>query len=89
MLDDADPDKYFAARELLLRVERRDMDAELPPSAESRGRTHWADLLASEDGRIIARSYGSGMSDSQAKRSALRRWVVEEEPTPAPTHRLP
>jgi hypothetical protein len=84
-----DPDAYFAERGFLLRVVERNLDSELPPNAESRGSTHWADLVSARSGKVVGPSYGSGRSAGEAKTSALRRWVVEQEP-PAPLpHRLP
>ena len=89
MPSDVDADAYFAERGLVLRVEERNLDEELPPDAETRGSTHWADLVSSQDGHNVASSYGAGMSDVQARKSALRRWRVEEEPPPPPSRRLP
>lgn len=84
-----DPDAYFADRGFLLRVAERNLDSELPRNAESRGNTHWADLVSSRLGEVVAASYGSGCSVDEAKTSALRRWVVEQEPPTPPPHRLP
>jgi hypothetical protein len=84
-----DPDAYFAERGYELRVERRDLDAELPRKAPSRGSTHWADVVASDTGQLVAASYGAGMSEAEARRSALKRWTVEQEPRPPLPRRLP
>jgi hypothetical protein len=75
-----DPDQYFAQRRLSLRVGRRDLDAELPADALSRGSPYWADLVSIESGRVVARSYGSGSSVAEAKASAVWRHQVEQEP---------
>ena len=75
-----DPDAYFQQRGYSLRVERRDLDDELPKNAPSRGSTHWADLVLIRTGQVIAASYGSGMSADAAKASAQRRYIVEQEP---------
>lgn len=87
--DETDPDVYFGERGLVLRVEERNLDSQLPPDAKTRGSTHWADLVSSRDGHIVASSYGAGMNSAQAKQSALRRWRVEEEPPPPLPRRLP
>ena len=85
----SDPDAYFAERGFLLRVVERSLDSQLPRKAKSRGSTHWADLVSARSGEVMAPSYGSGRSVDEAKTSAFRRWVVEQEP-PAPLpHRLP
>ncbi len=42
MPNDVDPDAYFAERGLVLR-EERNIDEALPPDAETRHSTHWAD----------------------------------------------
>jgi hypothetical protein len=84
-----DPDEYFAERGVLLHVAERGLDSELPRKAPSRGSTHWADLISAKSGEIISRSYGSGYTEDEAKRRALERWVVEQEPPPALPHRLP
>ena len=89
MSDDFDPDAYFAERGYVLRVEERNLDGQLPRSAPSRGSTHWADLVSRDDGREVAKSYGSGMTQEEAKLRALRRWQVEQEPPEQLPHRLP
>jgi hypothetical protein len=75
-----DPDGYFAERGFLLRVAERDLDSQLPPDAPSRGSTHWADLISARSGEVVAPSYGAGQSTEEAKSSALRRWIEEQEP---------
>lgn len=75
-----DPDAYFQQRGYSLRVERRDLDDELPKDAPSRGRTHWADLMSTRTGQVVAASYGAGMSIEEAKASAQKRYIVEQEP---------
>lgn len=55
------------------------MDDELPKDAPSRGSTHWADLVSIQTGTVVA-DYGSGMSVEEAKASARRRYIVEQEP---------
>jgi hypothetical protein len=85
----SDPDAYFAERGFLLRVAERNLDSQLPRNAESRGSTHWADLVSARSGKVVAQSYGSGRSVEEAKTRALKRWIVEQDP-PAPLpHRLP
>jgi hypothetical protein len=84
-----DPDRYFAERGYALRVEQRNHDDELPRRAKTRGCTHWADVVSVERGHVVASSYGAGMSDAEAKESALRRWRVEQEPSPPLPRRLP
>jgi len=84
-----DPDAYFAERGFLLRVAERNLDSELPREAESRGSTHWADLVSASSGEVLAPSYGSGRTVDEAKTSAVRRWVVEQERPPPLPHRLP
>jgi hypothetical protein len=74
-----DPDAYFAKRGFSLRVDERNIDAELPPKAPSRGSTHWADLVSNRTGEVVARSYGSGMSVTEAKQAARQRYIVEQE----------
>jgi hypothetical protein len=76
----AEADAYFEQRGYWLRVERRDLDDELPKDAPSRGRTHWADLVSNQTGEVVAADYGSGMSVEDAKASARRRYIVEQEP---------
>lgn len=76
----ADADAYFEQRGYWLRVERRDLDDELPKDAPSRGSTHWADLVSNRTGEVVAADYGSGMSVEDAKASARRRHIVEQEP---------
>jgi hypothetical protein len=71
-------DAYFADRGFSLRVEQRNVDDDLPRHAPSRGSTHWADLVDTKTGRVIARSYGSGMSVEEAKESARMRHIVEQ-----------
>jgi hypothetical protein len=75
----AEPDAYFERRGYLLRVERRDLDDELPKDAPSRGSTHWADLVSTRTGEVVAAGYGSGMSVDEAKASARRRYIAEQE----------
>ena len=59
-------------------VELRRLPSEIRRELRRKDRpTHWA-ALAKPDGRIVARWYGSGMSDEDATRSAARRWRVEE-----------
>ena len=89
MTNDVDPDDYFAERGFVLHVKERNLDEELPLDAESRGSTHWADLVSSEDGHTVASSYGAGLSEAEAKKRALLRWRVEEEPPPPLPRRLP
>jgi hypothetical protein len=48
----ADADAYFEQRGYWLRVERRDLDDELPKDAPSRGSTHWADLVSNRTGEV-------------------------------------
>jgi hypothetical protein len=74
------PDAYFAGRGFVLRVEVRNLDSELPPGALSRGWTHWADLVSERSGEVAAPLYGAGRTEDEAKASALRRWLVEQEP---------
>lgn len=74
----SEADAYFAERGFSLRVEQRNLDDDLPRDAPSRGSTHWADLVESKTGRVIARSYGSGMSVDEAKESARMRYIVEQ-----------
>ena len=76
----ADPDAYFQQRGYSLRVERRNLDDQLPKDAQSRGSTHWADLVLIRTGQVIAASYGSGMSADAAKASARNRYIAEQEP---------
>jgi hypothetical protein len=76
----SEADAYFAQRGFSLRVEPRDLDDELPRDAPSRGSTHWADLVSSRTGRVVARSYGSGLSAAEAKESARMRYIVEQDP---------
>jgi hypothetical protein len=87
--DGIDPDAYFAERGYALRVEERNLDGQLPLPAPSRGSTHWADLVSRDDGREVAKSYGSGVTQEEAKLSALRRWQVEQERPEQLPHRLP
>jgi hypothetical protein len=75
----ADPDEYFHHRGYSLRVERRNLDDELPKDAASRGSTHWADLVFTQTGHAVA-DYGCGMSVEEAKASAWRRYIAEQEP---------
>lgn len=82
------PDAYFAERGFKLVVAERDLDAELPPDAPSHGSTHWADLVRIETGKV-ARAYGAGHAVESAKRSALERWLVEQERPDRLPHRLP
>ena len=90
VVSSTDPDAYFRERGYALRVEQRNLDAELPRNAASRGASQWADVVALRDGRIIREAYGSGTSDPDARASALRRWWNEEErPAPPLPHRLP
>jgi hypothetical protein len=79
----SDPDAYFEERGFFLRVDERNLDAELPPDASSRGWTHWADLVFARSGQVVAPNYGGGFSVEEAKASALHRWVVEQEPPSA------
>jgi hypothetical protein len=69
----SDPDAYFAERGFVLRVAERNLDAELPLKAESRGSTHWADVVSAESGEVVAQLYGSGRSVEEAKTRALKR----------------
>jgi hypothetical protein len=55
------------------------LDDELPKDAPSRGRTHWADLISTRTGQVVAASYGAGMSIEEAKASAQKRYIVEQE----------
>jgi hypothetical protein len=75
----ADPDAYFQQRGYSLRVERRNLDDELPKDAASRGSTHWADLVFIQTGQVAA-DYGSGMSVEEAKARARMRYITEQEP---------
>jgi hypothetical protein len=75
-----DPDAYFQQRGYSVRVERRDLDDEMRKDAPSRGRTHWADLISTRTGQVVAASYGAGMSIEDAKASAQKRYIVEQEP---------
>jgi hypothetical protein len=75
-----DPDAYFQQRGYLLRVERRNLDDELPKDAASRGSTHWADLVSIQTGQVVAAGYGSGTSVEEAKARARLRYIVEQEP---------
>lgn len=85
----SDPDAYFAERGFLLRVAERNLDSELPRKPKSRGSTHWADLVSVRSGDVVAESYGSGSNVDEAKTSALKRRIVEQErPEPLP-RRLP
>ena len=83
------PDEYFGERGFVLRIEERNLDAELPRNAKSRGSPHWADLVSAKSGEVVARSYGAGQSVDEAKLSALKRWVVEQEPPASLPYRLP
>jgi hypothetical protein len=74
----ADPDTYFERRGFLLRIDRRNLDDELPKHTPSRGSTHWADLVSTRTGQVVAASYGSGMSVREAKASARKRYIVEQ-----------
>jgi hypothetical protein len=74
----SDADAYFAARGFSLRVEQRNLDDRLPKDAGTRGNTYWVDVLSIRTGKVVARSYGSGMSSDEAKVSALKRYVVEQ-----------
>jgi hypothetical protein len=74
----AEDDAYFEKRGFLLRVERRNLDDELPKDAPSRGSTHWADLVSTRTGEVFAANYGSGMSVEEAKARARRRYMVEQ-----------
>ena len=85
----SDPDSYFAERGYALRVAERNLDARLPRSAESRGSTHWADLVSARSNEVVAQAYGSGQSVEEAKTRALERWIVEQEPPPPLPRRLP
>jgi hypothetical protein len=76
----AEPDAYFQQRGYSLRVERRDLDDQLSKDAPSRGSTHWADLVSTRTGKVVAASYGSGMNIGEAKASAWKRYIVEQEP---------
>jgi hypothetical protein len=76
----ADPDAYFQQRGYSLRVDRRNLDDELPKDAASRGSTHWADLVLTQTGQVAARDYGSGMSVEEAKARARMRYIQEQEP---------
>jgi hypothetical protein len=76
--EETDADAYFAERGFALRVEERDLDDQLPRNAPTRGSTHWADLVSTRTGRVMARSYGSGMSAAEAKQSAKTRYMVEQ-----------
>jgi hypothetical protein len=78
----SDPDAYFAERGLVLRVAERNSDPELPQKGESRESTHWADVVSARSGEVVAQSYGSGRSVDEAKTRALKRWIVEQEPSP-------
>jgi hypothetical protein len=73
----SDADAYFAARGFSLSVEERNLDGRLPKYASSRGDTYWADLVSIRTGKVVARSYGSGMSIDEAKASAMKRYIVE------------
>ena len=42
---------------------------------------HWADLVSLETGSVVTRWYGGGMDETQAVRSAGRRWRTEHEQT--------
>jgi hypothetical protein len=75
-----DPDAYFARRGFSLRVERRNLDDELPKNTPSRGNTHWADLVLTRTGEVFSACYGSGMSVEEAKASARRRYIIEQGP---------
>jgi hypothetical protein len=74
----AGPDAYFEKRGFLLRVERRNLDDELPKYAQTRGSTHWADLVSIRTGEVFAANYGCGMSAEEARVSARRRYIVEQ-----------
>jgi hypothetical protein len=76
----ADPDAYFQQRGYSFRVERRNLDDELPKDAQSRGSTHWADLVSTQTGEVVAADYGCGMSVEEAKASTRRRYIAEQEP---------
>jgi len=84
-----DPDTYFAKRGFVLRVAERNLDSDLPRTAATRGSTHWADLISARSGEVVSRSYGAGKSVNEAKLRALKRWIVEEEPSAPLPHRLP
>lgn len=75
-----EPDAYFAERGYSLRVEQRNLDDQLPKDARSRGNTHWADLVSLRTGRVVAVSYGSGMTDDEAKARARQRYIEEQGP---------
>ncbi len=74
----AEADAYFEKRGFLLRVERRNLDDELPKYAQTRGSTHWADLVSIRTGEVFAANYGCGMSVEEAKERARSRYTVEQ-----------
>ncbi len=71
--------EWFASKGFELRVEERDMSAEL------RGLTarhrYWVDLISVRSGGVSMRSYGSGMSETVAIVVAEQRWLAEQEGT--------
>ena len=73
-----DPDTYFAEHGFVVRVEERNLEAVLPRDAVTRDCTHWADLVSGRSGQVLAHNYGSGMSDAEARKSALARWRMEQ-----------
>ncbi len=74
----AEADAYFEQRGFSLRVERRNLDDELPKYAQTRGSTHWADLVSIRTGKVFFANYGCGMSVEEAKERAQRRYIVEQ-----------
>ena len=73
-----DPDAFFARHGFKLRVKERNLDAELPRKALSRGSTHLADLISLRSDEVIAPSYGSGMNEDEARRRAMQRYIEEQ-----------
>jgi hypothetical protein len=75
--------KWFASKGFDLRVEERDMSAELSgPTAKHR---YWVDLVSRRTGDVSVRSYGSGPSETLAVVVTEQRWLVEQDGTGSTT----